>query len=173
MDFASTAPLLAQYWPILLAIIIMLATRAVLRKGGKIPSKPAVTGSPKDEDNYVFQDLGEKSEAPGDDHPLYDNDDCEHIPFKLTRLSENEMIQRSKAFYEEMNLRRSVRFFSDEPVPREVIDNVIRTAGMCCTDMYLVSLCPEMLYPGTILRGYISYPGTWILYRVHVIKFLM
>lgn len=40
------------------------------------------------------------------------------------------MIKRSQMFYELLNKRRSVRFLSDEPVPREVIDNVIRTAGM-------------------------------------------
>lgn len=42
------------------------------------------------------------------------------------------MIKRSRSFYELLNKRRSVRFLSDEPVPREVIDNVIRTAGRYC-----------------------------------------
>ncbi|KAB5546626.1 hypothetical protein PHYPO_G00074200 [Pangasianodon hypophthalmus] len=36
---------------------------------------------------------------------------------------------RSKHFYTLLNERRSVRFISPEPVPREVIDNVIRAAG--------------------------------------------
>jgi len=40
------------------------------------------------------------------------------------------MLQRSKDFYTLLNQRRSVRFISPEPVPREVIDNVILTAGM-------------------------------------------
>lgn len=53
-----------------------------------------------------------------------------HIPFFTERYSEAEMIERSQQFYELLNKRRSVRFLSDEPVPREVIDNVIRTAGM-------------------------------------------
>jgi iodotyrosine deiodinase len=35
----------------------------------------------------------------------------------------------SRAFYELMNRRRSVRMFSDRPVSREVIENVILTAG--------------------------------------------
>lgn len=52
-----------------------------------------------------------------------------HVPFFADRYSEAEMIKRSQAFYELLNKRRSVRFLSDEPVPREVIDNVIRTAG--------------------------------------------
>jgi nitroreductase len=35
----------------------------------------------------------------------------------------------SRRFYERMNQRRSVRFFSDRPVSREVIENLIRAAG--------------------------------------------
>jgi nitroreductase len=42
---------------------------------------------------------------------------------------EAEMVQRSRDFYEEMRRRRSVRMFSDKPVPREIIENCIRTAG--------------------------------------------
>jgi len=53
----------------------------------------------------------------------------EHIPYKLTRYSEKEMIERSRNFYSLMNKRRTVRFFSDEPVPMEVINNVVHTAG--------------------------------------------
>uniref|UniRef100_A0A8C3LV94 iodotyrosine deiodinase n=1 Tax=Chrysolophus pictus TaxID=9089 RepID=A0A8C3LV94_CHRPC len=52
-----------------------------------------------------------------------------HVPFTAERYSEAEMIKRSRSFYELLDKRRSVRFLSDEPVPREVIDNVIRTAG--------------------------------------------
>lgn len=55
-----------------------------------------------------------------------------HVPFVAERYSEAEMIKRSRSFYELLNKRRSVRFLSDEPVPREVIDNVIRTAGRYC-----------------------------------------
>lgn len=35
----------------------------------------------------------------------------------------------SRGFCDIMNQRRSVRFFSDKPVPREVIENLIRAAG--------------------------------------------
>lgn len=43
--------------------------------------------------------------------------------------SHDEMIQRSAAFYADMQRRRSVRNFSDRPVPREVIENCLRSAG--------------------------------------------
>lgn len=39
------------------------------------------------------------------------------------------MLKRCKEFYDLMNLRRSCRFMSDEPVPREVIEEIVRTAS--------------------------------------------
>lgn len=56
-------------------------------------------------------------------------ENLDHIPFHHTRYSHDESLRRSKEFYELMNKRRSVRFFSSDPVPREVIDNIIWTAG--------------------------------------------
>jgi len=41
----------------------------------------------------------------------------------------NEMIGKSKAFYEWMDIRRTVRDFSDQPVPKQVIENIILTAS--------------------------------------------
>jgi nitroreductase len=39
------------------------------------------------------------------------------------------MIALSHSFYEYMNRRRSLRYFSDKPVPKEVIENLIKTAS--------------------------------------------
>jgi iodotyrosine deiodinase len=39
------------------------------------------------------------------------------------------MRRRARWFYEEMNRRRTVREFADEPVPLEVIKDCVRTAG--------------------------------------------
>ena len=44
-------------------------------------------------------------------------------------LPEEEMKRRAKAFYADLRRRRSVRDFSDEPVPREVIEDCLRAAG--------------------------------------------
>ncbi len=41
----------------------------------------------------------------------------------------DEMISRSREFYREVKRRRTVRDFSDRPVPREVIENCLRAAG--------------------------------------------
>jgi len=39
------------------------------------------------------------------------------------------MTARADAFYAEMDRRRSVRFFSDRPVPKHLIERAIQTAG--------------------------------------------
>ena len=39
------------------------------------------------------------------------------------------MIASSEDYYNQLNRRRSVRFFSDKPVDRKVIENIIKTAG--------------------------------------------
>lgn len=57
--------------------------------------------------------------------------DIPHVPYTATRYSEETMVERSKEFYSLLNQRRTVRLISSEPVPREVIDNVILTAGKC------------------------------------------
>ncbi|KNC79922.1 hypothetical protein SARC_07702 [Sphaeroforma arctica JP610] len=53
----------------------------------------------------------------------------EHVPYQPIRYTEQEMVERSRAHYTLMNNRRSVRDFSTEDVPREVIDNIIRVGG--------------------------------------------
>ena len=40
-----------------------------------------------------------------------------------------EMQARARNYFEEMNRRRTMREFSDRPVPRDIIENCIRTAG--------------------------------------------
>lgn len=60
---------------------------------------------------------------------VYSKGDFQFVPYRPQRLSETEVVARAKAFYEEMDKRRSVRMFSPEPVPREAIDYAIRTAS--------------------------------------------
>jgi iodotyrosine deiodinase len=51
------------------------------------------------------------------------------IPFERETPSQEELIQRSEDFNIRMQRRRSVRDFADTPVPKQVIENIIRTAG--------------------------------------------
>lgn len=43
--------------------------------------------------------------------------------------TDEEMIRLSADFFHEMRTRRNVREFSDKPIPREIIENCIRTAS--------------------------------------------
>lgn len=51
------------------------------------------------------------------------------VPLQRTRISTEESVRRAHAFYAEMDERRSVRAFAPDPVPAEVIADLIRTAG--------------------------------------------
>ncbi len=51
------------------------------------------------------------------------------VPLQFTRLDAEEALRRSREFLELMKTRRSVRHFSDEPVPSELIENALRTAA--------------------------------------------
>jgi nitroreductase len=51
------------------------------------------------------------------------------IPLDYTPLAPTEQLARAEAFYEQMRRRRSVRFFSDQPVAPEVLERLIATAG--------------------------------------------
>lgn len=51
------------------------------------------------------------------------------IPYQRQHIPQEKMIQKSLEHYEWMDKRRSLRFFSDEAVPKEVIENLILTAS--------------------------------------------
>ncbi|WP_136468498.1 nitroreductase family protein [Flagellimonas onchidii] len=52
-----------------------------------------------------------------------------HVSFETETFSQSESIQRSAAFHDWLNKRRSVREFSDRPVPKQIIDNLIKSAS--------------------------------------------
>jgi iodotyrosine deiodinase len=53
-----------------------------------------------------------------------------HLPYHHPQmLSGDSLLAQSADYYDFMNSRRSVRFFSDAPVPEEVIQNIIMTAS--------------------------------------------
>lgn len=51
------------------------------------------------------------------------------VPYAKETWPADQMVARSQAFYAWMDKRRTCRDFSDRPVPREVIENLIRTAS--------------------------------------------
>lgn len=59
--------------------------------------------------------------APQDLHPF--------VPLQFVRIPIQDSLIRAREFCEEMNQRRTTRHFSSDPVPRELIELAIRTAG--------------------------------------------
>ena len=51
------------------------------------------------------------------------------VPLGFQTVSPDESAARGEAFYREMDARRSVRDFSDRPVPRRLIEWAVRTAS--------------------------------------------
>jgi iodotyrosine deiodinase len=51
------------------------------------------------------------------------------VPLSFLRRPEPEMLERARGFHAEMERRRTTRAFSRDPVPRELIECAILTAG--------------------------------------------
>lgn len=51
------------------------------------------------------------------------------VSYSKETFSAEEMMQRSNEFYEWMDKRRTVRDFSDKPVPKEVMEKILLTAS--------------------------------------------
>lgn len=53
-----------------------------------------------------------------------------HVPYKEYQAYPPDVIkERSRAFYEEMRRRRSIRDFSHRPVPQAIIKTCLKAAG--------------------------------------------
>lgn len=119
--------------PVLVAIVCTLivwlyknAERGIKRRKGEL--KARTESHPwVDEDLRGSTDLHQVEEDADEWQESEEN--IEHIPFSHTRYPEKEMVKRSQEFYELLSKRRSVRFISNEQVPVEVMENVIKTAG--------------------------------------------
>lgn len=53
----------------------------------------------------------------------------DHVPYRLPRLEESEMRRRVDALYAHLDGRRSVRHFSTDPVPMDVLERAVQIAG--------------------------------------------
>ncbi|EHA98136.1 Iodotyrosine dehalogenase 1 [Heterocephalus glaber] len=115
-------PVLVALVCILIVWIFKAADRSPEKKKGELQARPWMDEDLKDSTDLhqVEEDADEWQES---EEPV------EHIPFSHTRYPEKEMVKRAQDFYELLSKRRSVRFISDEQIPMEVIDNVIKTAG--------------------------------------------
>lgn len=125
-------PFLAQHWFTLITVgIISVATSSVIQKcfrstvtsrsgqqtSVRVPRKEAADDNEDDDGTNEDQDdAGDEKQVP-------------RVLFRYTRPSQVDSIRRSAEFYERMNQRRSIRAISSDPVPLEVIQNIIKAAG--------------------------------------------
>ncbi len=57
------------------------------------------------------------------------NDRYPFLPLEFAEQDSTEMLAAAKSFYQHVKQRRTVREFSDRPVPREIINNALLAAG--------------------------------------------
>nr|CAD7410948.1 unnamed protein product [Timema poppensis] len=132
-------PFVSQYWPfILTGVVCYLGARFLYHRSvaqnqtqdnlhkecnGKVEYKtPDQVAEEKDEDNMEYEDS-----IPDLTSAL--PQDLEHVPLEFNRLPVEESVRRSEEFFVFMNSRRTVRFFSPDTVPVDVIRNIVRAAG--------------------------------------------
>lgn len=131
------APFLTNNWPILaVAILVILgvayffaSTPAVNEEKTKetYESKEEIL-STSDRGEHPLSEFEDEKPNPTLAPPLHASD-TPHIPFKFERIPESEMLKCSNDFYQTLDQRRSIRFFSTDPVPSKVIENIILAAG--------------------------------------------
>ena len=142
------APFILTYWQHIVALFLGIilaqlfggrrsgtAEDAKITKSSASPTRHSNTGIVRENDIQCEPPTNSKTPDNDDeeDHPDpddFDQDHGKHIPYSLERYSDEEMKRKARDFYLQMNKRRSVRFFSDEHVPLEVMENIIRTAGI-------------------------------------------
>ncbi|XP_076025583.1 iodotyrosine deiodinase [Genypterus blacodes] len=130
--------LLTVLTPVLAAVLCLVIGFILMKLPGRVtkPQRGDKGGSNTDSRPWVDQDLQDGTEnTPRHDKEedwvdgSEEEEDLSHVPYSPPRHPADTMLERSQDFYNLMNQRRSVRFISPEPVPRDVIDNVILTAG--------------------------------------------
>lgn len=156
-------PFITQYWPfIITGLVCYLAARFLYQttiafdNGGKEDENKGKGAGGR---GYMTPDqMAEVAECDdgemddGHEHDLSSTLpwDLEHVPLQFSRLPVDETSRRSQEFHTFMSQRRTVRFFSPDPIPADVIRNIIRAAGTAPSGAhtepwtYVVVSDPEM-----------------------------
>jgi nitroreductase len=61
----------------------------------------------------------------------------EFVPLVFHEKSADQMLNAASSFYDEMETRRTTRHFSEQPVPRELIEFAVKTAGTAPSGAHL------------------------------------
>lgn len=134
----SYLPFFANHWQTVGLIGVSLATGALLGKfhqlNGQVGNKIQVNSKrsvkkvvQKIKGESINEDASDEENDADQQSP--DDEDTPPILFEYTRPCENDSVQKSADFYRRMNQRRSVRSISSDPIPLEVIKNIVKTGG--------------------------------------------
>lgn len=131
-EIARAAPFLAANWPYVLGAslttIILAVVISFFATKPNSPKRQSKTITSFDKGEHPLSEF-DKEVSDETMTPSLHSPDTLDIPYSPGRLTEKEMIARSKSFYELLNKRRSVRMFSQDAVPLEVIENIVWSAG--------------------------------------------
>ena len=135
------APFLTATWPYLLSVGTLIAGFVIARalsigQGSTGPlsraaSLPKRSVQVREKGEHPLSEFDDDANASEEESPTLHRADTPHVLYPFERLSTQEMVRRAEEFYVAMDKRRSVREFSSDPVPIEVINSVIKTAGTC------------------------------------------
>ncbi|XP_056151029.1 iodotyrosine deiodinase 1 [Lampris incognitus] len=122
-------PVLVAVLCVVIAVIITTSRKTeTTESAAEVPSE-AEARPWADQDLQDDTEISAKENEDDDWADSYEEENLPHVPYSPGGYPVEVMLERSQDFYTLMNKRRSVRFISPDPVPQEVIDNVIRTAG--------------------------------------------
>ena len=135
------APFLTANWPYFLSVgtlIVGFVIARVLSSGKRSTGPPPRATSlrngsvqARERGEHPMSEFEDDANALEEESPSLHSAETPHVEYAFERLSTQEMARRSEEFYLTMSKRRSVRDFSSDPVPVEVIHNIIKTAGTC------------------------------------------
>ncbi|XP_076175985.1 iodotyrosine deiodinase isoform X2 [Ptiloglossa arizonensis] len=128
--FSELLPFWTKYW---YHIMIGIISYGFLKVFYEVSKKSTIfikkNNSTKILNNTMQQLEDSNEETSEDDEEPALPKDLEHIPYEYKKFSEVEILCRASEFYKIVAARRTIRFFSPDPVSKEVIREIIKAAG--------------------------------------------
>ncbi|XP_076643804.1 iodotyrosine deiodinase isoform X2 [Halictus rubicundus] len=170
--FSELLPFWTKYW---YHVLIGIISCSFLKLFYDISKERAVREKTDKHDSKILNNTTEQLEDIGGERfedyeepalPI----DLEHIPYNYTRPSEAEMLRLASEFYKIVAARRTIRFFSPDPVPKEVIHDIIKAAGtILCNYIHKTPYTPESIL-GTAPSGAHTEPWTFVVVSNQKVK---
>ncbi|XP_038220787.1 iodotyrosine deiodinase 1 [Zerene cesonia] len=134
MNFISlTVSSLESHCFIVYSVLIVFFIGFTVFHKNRIETRRNRIGDKRRDAPNIYKDGKDREHPDDEDDPDFlvpaIPENTRHIPYKPERRPVSDMIKRSREYYDMMASRRTVRRFSTEPIPQEVLDNIVKTAG--------------------------------------------